>query len=566
MRHRFFLKLLASFLVAGVLPAVLLAASIGFVLVGSLKSNLEDQAQTALDNLARGIEAELVQTAGRIDALSLAPETLALFTGTPNGVQLSALSRKLADERRDDEGLELHVTTEGFLTYATSDVFPEIHRPDRYASWGILRRSVENPGQTVFFPTRFAGTGNSPVILSAARYLQGTDRNGWVLADLSRDRLYRRSGLAGQTLFRQVVVVGGQGTVVLDLRDPAREDRGWWRPVPAAARKESGPAGLVLVQPLHDGGLILEATLPLDQFSTMTRFLQTGAFLAAGISLLMSLGLAWFLSRTVSQPVSLLVGSMARVEAGDFTGKLVSRRRDELGEALHRFNTMVDRISALVDQTKEEQRLLRISESKALQAQINPHFLYNTLNSIKALATEGRTEDIRTVVVSLGRLLRSNIENRDETETVDACLKLLAGYFEIENLRFGGRFTFEVHVDPALAAVPIPRFLLQPLVENALFHGLEAKRGPGTVVLTGAKKGDEVLFMVEDDGIGIAPDRLKTLRETLAAAGDPGTHVGLRNVHRRLVLLYGEGAGLTLVSTPGEGTRVTIRWQGGTPC
>jgi len=568
MKHRFFLKLLASFAAAGLLPAVLLALAVHVVLVGQLKAGFEAEARAAGADLVRGFEAETTLAGTLVAQVAGLPEVGELVDNpsSPGARALSLVSRQLANLRRDAEGTEVHLVAEGNAFYATSGTLPEVYRTGYYGSWGLLGRARANPGQTVLFPSRAEGVAGGPAAVSAARFLQGRGHSLWVVADLARDRLYRRSGLAGQTLFQEVSLVDAQGTVILDLRDPGREDR------ESAFRPPEGPgisirsAGLVLALPVSGGAFGLEASVPLNQLALMTQFLQGGSVLAAGISLLVSLALAWGLSRSVSRPVSQLVESMARVEAGNFSARLTTRRHDELGEAFERFNVMVDRLLALMDQTREEQRLLRISETKALQAQINPHFLNNTLNSIKALATEGRTEDIRTVVVALGRLLRSNIDNRAETETVEACLKLLAGYFDIENLRFGGRFSFVVDVDEDLRTLPIPRFLLQPLVENSLVHGLESQRGPGKVVLTGRRRGLQVVFSVDDDGVGIDPAALEALRASLDEAGDPGPHVGLRNVHRRLVLLFGPGAGLTLDSVSGRGTVVTLRWTREAPC
>jgi two-component system sensor histidine kinase YesM len=249
---------------------------------------------------------------------------------------------------------------------------------------------------------------------------------------------------------------------------------------------------------------------------------------------------------------------------------------------------MVERIGEQVDDIVNQQRLLRISEIKALQAQINPHFLYNTLNSIKSMAKLAGAANVALMVTNLGKILRNGFTPGEDFMTIEKSLETARCYFDIESFRWEGRFTFVEHIDPRILDCSLPRLVLQPLVENALIHGLERKPGPGTLTVQGELDGHDIRIDVIDDGCGIPAAKLASLREFLSGAdsADPSdlpvslavsvptvtadahaagqfpsdsNGIALANTHRRLVLLYGPGYGLEIFSTEGQGTCISVR-------
>jgi len=191
----------------------------------------------------------------------------------------------------------------------------------------------------------------------------------------------------------------------------------------------------------------------------------------------------------------------------------------------------------------------REAELKALQAQIKPHFLYNTLDSIYWMARLNRTEDAARMALALSESFKLSLNKGRETIPVFKEIKHVEHYMTIQNIRYNGRFRCEIDVDPDIMGYEMLKLTLQPLVENAVYHGLEPKMGEGLIRITGRKNGDELVFVVEDDGVG-----MEDVSQTTKG-------YGLGNVRDRLMLYYGPHCSFDVESAPGAGTRVEIRFK-----
>jgi two-component system, sensor histidine kinase YesM len=207
----------------------------------------------------------------------------------------------------------------------------------------------------------------------------------------------------------------------------------------------------------------------------------------------------------------------------------------------------------------EDQELLRGAELRSLAARMDPHFLYNSLNSIRSLAKLGRDDEIVDVVARLGKLLRASADNRAELSTVGEGLELVRHYLAVEKIRFGERFTFKEDLEPGLEACELPSLVLEPLAENALTHGLEMKGGKGSLLISGRTVGGDAVVAFEDDGPGASDETFAAVSALLESgelpAGEEGARrgLGLAATNRRLRLRYGPGYGI--VVSPGRNGR-----------
>ncbi|WP_058303151.1 sensor histidine kinase [Gorillibacterium timonense] len=283
----------------------------------------------------------------------------------------------------------------------------------------------------------------------------------------------------------------------------------------------------------------------------------------------LSLGLATLLiylfASLLSNRLLKLNKSLNKVAMGDFHSTLAIDGSDEIGLLAKQFNFMVTNISRLMDEVREsnEQRnqlLLHQKEIKLkmLASQINPHFLFNSLESIRMrLHMSGETE-VATIVRLLGKLIRKNLEIGAKDIPLEDEFEIIRCYLEIQKFRYGNdRLSYRLDIDTDGELVRIPPLIIQPLVENAVIHGLEEIEKGGEITLTAKVESGWLHVEVEDNGIGFTSDRLQDIMRAMDESEDREEHrIGLRNVHQRLILTYGERSGLTIDSEPGRGTRI----------
>jgi ligand-binding sensor protein/two-component sensor histidine kinase len=221
-------------------------------------------------------------------------------------------------------------------------------------------------------------------------------------------------------------------------------------------------------------------------------------------------------------------------------------------------NIAQKQLMAEMKEKADLESLLRASELKALQSQVNPHFLFNTLNTIARLALLEGANQTQEIVYSLSDLLRNNLRDIEELRTVEDEIKYINDYLTIQKARFGDRIQAIIEIDPQLLAVAIPALSLQPLVENAIIHGIEPKKDGGCIHISGKSEGERVTIVVSDTGVGVAPERIRNMlrAERRTVTQGHSTGIGVINVHKRIQHYFGSQYGLNIDSKLGEGTNV----------
>ncbi len=297
--------------------------------------------------------------------------------------------------------------------------------------------------------------------------------------------------------------------------------------------------------------------------SPLSQTLLVGV-LAAAFALLGALGLSLLFTRIVSRPIMRLAEEMQHVTIREYSLKEnASLRTDEIGRLEESFHLMIVRNQELIAQKFQTKIEKRSAQLRALQAQINPHFLYNTLQSIGGMALKKNAPEIYGVTVDLSDILRYSLSFSKEMVPLGEEIKYLDSYLAIQNQRFGSRIKVVCDIAPEWLTVLIPKLILQPMVENSLEHGLSEKPGVWEITLSARAAGEsDMLLSVSDNGLGMAPDRLAYIREELAKGADnaiaSSAHIGLNNVNSRIRLKYGAPYGVSVESEPGQGTNVTI--------
>jgi two-component system sensor histidine kinase YesM len=291
------------------------------------------------------------------------------------------------------------------------------------------------------------------------------------------------------------------------------------------------------------------------------------------LCIVLAILVAVIISHHLSKPILRLRSTMRAVEQGNFDISVEVTGNNEIGELAKDFNIMVGRIKELVRRNAEEQEAKRKSELLALQNQITPHFLYNTLDSIIWMAEAKQHGQVVKMVAALARLLRLSISRGDELVSVRDEIQHIRNYLTIQKIRYKDMLDFSIDVDSDIQHLLVPKVILQPLVENAIYHGIKNKEGGGAVTVRGRREGEDIVLLVADDGVGVDPSRMRRMlldseelgSETSRANGGPSlsrptttdtvpdryrrlpkgrTKVGVGNVHERIRLYFGGGYGL----------------------
>ena len=264
------------------------------------------------------------------------------------------------------------------------------------------------------------------------------------------------------------------------------------------------------------------------------------------------------IARNITFPIQKLRDSMKRVQKGDFSAAEIEVYSDnEIGSLTRSFNVMTHKIQDLMAQNIQEQEQKRKIELKALQSQINPHFLYNTLDSIIWMAEGKKNEEVVLMTASLARLLRQSISIENELVTIGQEVEYVRSYLTIQKMRYKDKLEFEINVDPRITHAQIIRLVLQPIVENAIYHGLKYKESKGMLKVHGYELGERIIIDITDDGVGMDEETLKHIYDK-HKVNYHSNGVGVYNVQQRLVLYYGKEYGIIYHSEKGKGTTATV--------
>lgn len=294
------------------------------------------------------------------------------------------------------------------------------------------------------------------------------------------------------------------------------------------------------------------------QRNSLLIILTTG--ISAIIILAVSIAFSVVIPRSVTRPIYEIRDVTKQVAGGDLSVRTHIEYGDEVKTLGDSLNTMIDKIEELLDQVTVEQVRLRHAELELLTAQINPHFLYNTLDTIVWLAESGDEQKVISMVGSLSKFFRTSLNQGKDNITLGEELMHAGSYLEIQQVRYQDILRYSINVPEELHRYLIPKITIQPLIENALYHGIKNKRGVGNINISGQSGEDCFLILVEDDGIGMTDERLAQIRDRIRHLDEnEGEIFGLYNVNERIVLKFGEEYGISVDSVYGEGTKVTIR-------
>jgi Predicted signal transduction protein with a C-terminal ATPase domain len=277
------------------------------------------------------------------------------------------------------------------------------------------------------------------------------------------------------------------------------------------------------------------------------------------ICLVFSVLFSFIFSQSISIPLSRLLEAIDRTKKGDFSQNITDTNMDEIAEVTRNFNNMVNEINLLLNSVKKEEKQKRIAELKALQAQINPHFIYNTLNTIRWLADAQKASNISSLVSSFIELLHVSMGNGNDLITLREEVEYLQSYINVQKYRYFDEFDVTFNIQEEIMECRILKFILQPLVENSIIHGLEPMKGHGEIVVKAYREQDDIKIFVTDNGVGIQEEQIKEINSNNHNTSSRRfSSIGIRNVDERLKLNFGEQYGIHITSIPNMFTTIEL--------
>jgi len=365
--------------------------------------------------------------------------------------------------------------------------------------------------------------------------------------------------------------------IFMPRKDAADPD--WLRPVTDVARfagtkgqfvdTGQGRSVFVVYTISAQTGWFIVGQVPLAEITRDAAQIRNLIFASGILSVVVAISLYFYLTYRMTRPIQILKNKMRQAASGYLEAKVQIDGTDEIADLGQSFNIMLEQIKELLDRSIEEQKQIKLAELRTLQAQINPHFLYNTLDSIVWMAEARKNDQVIRLVQALSHFFRISLSKGRDVISIEEEIEHIRNYLVIQQMRYRDILDYDIQVDPDILNRQVLKMTLQPLVENALYHGIKNKRGKGRIEIRGWRNNPHVICLqVTDNGIGMAPERLEEIRRSLSrgieiqsASPEEIRHqgFGLRNVHQRIRLYYGEPFGLQIESSYMTGTSVILK-------
>ena len=547
-RHSFKNRIFVTVLLVTLLPLLFCDVLVMQVQRARSESSLATQAQAQLNGLEQALDTTCLsyrQAAKRLCGSTMIRN--ALNRKTANSRVVYQLLFMETDRLREHARFDIF-SSEGKCLYSTVSPLPEEERNPR---WGVLYAAGQTDGLAF-------GKGTGQTAMTAAQAVRGYGGRilGYVVITMTSTDFER--------LFEGLY----SATHVVILLDPTWQTIYHTQPAQAESSTAALRSQLLAGKPLTgaDGeyyyfltrnegtGLSLILQQPKTFSSQVMDTFYTVSILMGLMCLLLCLWCAWLLSRHLSQPVHQLDEAMGEIKKGNLEIHMETDREDELGRLTESFNRMTEEYRQNLVRSVARQRELNETQLRMMQAQLNPHFLYNTLDSMKWLGVTHHVPQVATLATDLAVILRAGISG-SEFITLEDELELVDRYIDIQSLRFEDRFTCEIDVPDRLQSCLVPKLVLQPLVENAIIHGV-VDREDGYIKLQAEEQEGDLLLAVYDNGCGVPPDVLARLNSEDQKI--PGEHLGLFNVSSIIRLHFGEKYGISAETTPGDGSCVRL--------
>ena len=566
--------MLLSNIVVALIPFLIFSIVSGFVFLDHAQKTAEEHSVQLIHQVSNSMDVYVETIEKMVNYIQLELQDTPFFTMESEGASgwdsetayIRSVLENVANSHREVAGIFIATKEDLYVSTGMSRISRDPFQNERW-----YREASENPEEIQLISVV---TGRNIVtnrsysiddVFSLAKAVQDPETGevlGVILLDIRHDII--QSSING-------VTIGEKGFVfVMDQEDNIvytpvngivyRVNPKWVKAMEPMSVQIQGGSYQIRSELSPYTGWRTVGVFSMDEVMSSVNTIVYILFTCVIISLVLVVIVSFKFSRTLTNPIFKLKRLMKQAESGDLTVRFNFQHNDEIGELGQSFNHMIARIDQLIQMVYVEQENKRTAEMKSLQEQIKPHFLYNTLDTISWMARDYDAEDIVRLVDALTNMFRIGLSHGKDIITVKEEITHVSNYLYIQKIRYKDKLNYVIHVDESLYAVEVPKLILQPLVENAIYHGVKAKRGGGTITITGVPEGENLVFTVQDDGAGMLQEKVEELNRRMSERSvlDEKKSFGLFYIRERIQLCYGKGYGVHVESTLGEGTRVTI--------
>jgi len=560
--HSYTKKILICVIAASCLPVILCSTLILRNTQHMTYESLKQQTFSDLDSIQTDIELHYTNYSSILETLAETPVIMEAVEGTGSVNDAYSMLYLLTSSYSADA--QFHILDRKEKVQISTGTISDDYQTPKGEKWGVLRKAMSSQG-TVLSTSDKSQPYNKNIAFSMARAIRKNDEIiGYVVADVFRDVLLNTTRAKISNYGYQVIVADRNNYVAFNSANVSREGLSSYPE--ELVEKREGKSGsyicpadqqnyLVAYSESELTGLQTIIYMPMNQLQKNHDAVRNAIVTISIPIMLLCMILAALITRNFTKPVRELTQTMRKARKSSLSIRTAVDRADEIGELGYTFNLLMEHIEQLIRQIEEKQNTLREAQIQALCAQINPHFIYNTLDMIKWCGKMNDMEGVTKLTVQLGKLLRMTISDQSEYTTVEQDLEMLGYYVDIQSRRFQDRMAVTYHVDQTLLSCRIPRIILQPLVENVIVHGFRNKTRDCKITIS-IWRDERYLYMsVADNGCGMPPDVVEALLSDKAQ----DQHIGIANVRMRAELYGDSECGLEIRSEESVGTTVTLK-------
>lgn len=573
-----FYRLFITYIMCSVIPIFIIAVLMYGASRNFFSSNLREQSINSLEIFHERVHKRIAAYENIIKVIKNNPRVEKMLTEPSGEIHYDNDMYVVMYEALIEEKIKpvINITdVEGKDVYSTLS-YPETHFAGIKNNWGIFRKINMDSEEFVLYLQEidYGTDGKTVMTLGSKVYSEDGNQIGYVLIDIPREVIYEETRDIYSGLSMQMFMVDAYGYTLLDTVNESMEGK-FQQASYIDSEKIEGHKSIdkmimedsFMIFEYKDLklGTITKLNVLSDFFSTYKLIVSLILIVGSGFSLIISGLLAFIQARSISEPINDLIEVMDKVKKGDLDIRADIRSRDEIGDLGKYFNEMLNQLNLYMKEIIEKQKQLRTTEIRMLQAQIKPHFIYNTLDVIKWSVKLEQQEKAISVVTNLAKLLRLSIDSSEEFVTIRNNIEFINGYLAIQRIKYDNSFRTSIEIDERLMEYKIPRLILQPFIENSIVHGFgKTKKNDGIITITGQFDGSfdregienckNIVFRIIDNGVGMTEQEIEELNFEC-----PESHIGIYNVNKRIQMYFGKDYGVKINSSKGNGTEVVIR-------